>query len=220
MITLQMDRRSPLPLHHQLQQALRAAVLEGRLAPGDALPSEPDLAQQTGVSRTTVRQAIEQLVREGLLRREQGRGTFVTPLEDRPAFGSYTFTSDLLRQLSDTSNESVTAPETDDPTATIEGASEPDATLYRVDDKPVALQTVQAREGVRAPRGGRVEETLTLTSLNKATSALLKAGADTSAYVVTRRSFDGQGVVEVQRWVVLTSAVQFALTQMPERAAR
>lgn len=220
MITLQMDRRSPLPLHYQLQQALRAAVIEGRLAPGDALPSEPDLAQQTGVSRTTVRQAIEQLVREGLLRREQGRGTFVTPLEDRPAFGSYTFTSDLRRQLSDTSGETVTAPEIDDPAAKIAGGAEPEATLYRVDDKPVALLTVQARDAGREPRGGRVEETLALTSLDKATSELLKAAAETPAYVVVRRSFDGQGVVELQRWVVLASAVQFALTQMPDRAAR
>lgn len=49
------------------------------LAVGDAIPSERHLATELGVSRMTVRQAVETLVAEGLLQREQGKGTFVAP---------------------------------------------------------------------------------------------------------------------------------------------
>ena len=78
MITLHLDRASPIPLYYQLQQQLLEEIRSGRLKTGDALPTEPDLVTQIGVSRFTVRQALDQLVRDGLLRRERGRGTFVT----------------------------------------------------------------------------------------------------------------------------------------------
>ena len=77
MITLHLDRASPIPLYYQLQQQLREQIRSGRLKTGDALPTEPDLVTQIGVSRFTVRQALDQLVRDGLLRRDRGRGTFV-----------------------------------------------------------------------------------------------------------------------------------------------
>lgn len=74
---LRVDRASPVPLHVQLKQALRDQILGGAWAPGDLLPGENDLCQATGLSRTTVRQALSELTREGLLVRERGRGTFV-----------------------------------------------------------------------------------------------------------------------------------------------
>lgn len=55
--------------------------LEGRIAtmsPGDQLPTEPKLCEEYGVSRITIRRAVEELIRTGRLVREQGRGTFVT----------------------------------------------------------------------------------------------------------------------------------------------
>jgi GntR family transcriptional regulator len=65
------------PLYQQLERALRGAIERGDLAPDDALPPERDLAAEIGVSRITVRKAIDGLVREGLLVRRQGSGTFV-----------------------------------------------------------------------------------------------------------------------------------------------
>jgi GntR family transcriptional regulator len=72
-----LDESSSLPLYQQLQRKLRQAI-EGRvLGPDDALPPERDLAEELGVSRITVRKALEGLVKEGLLVRRQGAGTFV-----------------------------------------------------------------------------------------------------------------------------------------------
>lgn len=73
------DRSSPLPLHHQLKQRLLEKIESGEWKPDDLIPSEQELQDQFGLSRTTVRQALSDLVHEGLLVRERGRGTFVTP---------------------------------------------------------------------------------------------------------------------------------------------
>lgn len=71
---------SPMPglsRYGQLAQTLRARVLQGEWAPGDSLPAEAALARHYGVALGTMRQALAVLVNEGLLVREQGRGTFV-----------------------------------------------------------------------------------------------------------------------------------------------
>jgi GntR family transcriptional regulator len=68
---------SNLPLYQQLQRALREAIDRGILGADDALPPERDLATEFGVSRITVRKAIDGLVSEGLLVRRHGSGTFV-----------------------------------------------------------------------------------------------------------------------------------------------
>jgi GntR family transcriptional regulator len=59
---------------------LREAIGDGRLVAGQRLPSEPQLAEQLGVSRATLRQALALLTQEGLLVRQHGRGTFVSSL--------------------------------------------------------------------------------------------------------------------------------------------
>ncbi|HET8601589.1 MAG TPA: GntR family transcriptional regulator [Segeticoccus sp.] len=75
--------------HSWLRQQLRERIAD--LEPGSALPTERTLAAEFGVARMTVRNAIASLVREGLLRSEQGRGTFVQspPLELRVRLGSF-----------------------------------------------------------------------------------------------------------------------------------
>jgi DNA-binding GntR family transcriptional regulator len=62
---------------------LRAAILDGRYPPGGALPSEPELVRRYGVSRPTVRKAIDTLVSEGLAYVMRGRGSFVRPTPQR-----------------------------------------------------------------------------------------------------------------------------------------
>jgi GntR family transcriptional regulator len=67
----------PLPKYYQLREALRAKIETGEWQPGDLIPSERELCEQYNISRMTVRQALSDLVNEGLLVREQGRGSFV-----------------------------------------------------------------------------------------------------------------------------------------------
>lgn len=70
-------KKSPVPIYHQIQEQLREAIQFGDLKPGDALPNEQDFATELGISRMTVRHALTELAREGLIRRERGRGSFV-----------------------------------------------------------------------------------------------------------------------------------------------
>ncbi|MFE4954705.1 GntR family transcriptional regulator [Streptomyces sp. NPDC056653] len=72
-----MDRTSPVPLYYQLSQQLEAAIEQGRLAPGSLLGNEIELAARLGLSRPTVRQAIQSLVDKGLMVRRRGVGTQV-----------------------------------------------------------------------------------------------------------------------------------------------
>ena len=72
------DRRSLVPLYHQLKDYLSAKISADNLQPGDPMPSEAQLAAQFGVSRITVRQAMTRLEFEGIIERRQGKGTFVS----------------------------------------------------------------------------------------------------------------------------------------------
>jgi len=76
---LNVDRKSPLPLHYQLKQHLLEKIESGEWKPNDLIPSEQEMQEKFGLSRTTVRQALSDLVYDGLLIRERGRGTFVAP---------------------------------------------------------------------------------------------------------------------------------------------
>ncbi len=71
------------PLYLQLKRLIEDAIAGGLLKPGDALPSERDLALKVAVSRVTVRKAVQQLVRDGVLVQRHGSGTFVAPQAHR-----------------------------------------------------------------------------------------------------------------------------------------
>jgi GntR family transcriptional regulator len=76
-LTEAIDKEIPIPYHYQLRELLRGEIVAGRWAVDERLPSERELCEAFDLSRTTVREAIDALVNEGLLRREKGRGTFV-----------------------------------------------------------------------------------------------------------------------------------------------
>jgi DNA-binding LacI/PurR family transcriptional regulator len=69
---------SPIPLYHQLAERLRQDIFEGKIEDGEPCCSDRELVKRYGLSLITVRHAIAQLVKEGLLERQHGRGTFVT----------------------------------------------------------------------------------------------------------------------------------------------
>src|SRR5215218_8974759 len=76
-LDITLDRNSPVPLYHQLAQSIEHAINTGVLAPGDRLEDELSLTSRLGLSRPTARQAIQELVKKGLLVRKRGVGTQV-----------------------------------------------------------------------------------------------------------------------------------------------
>ncbi len=68
----------PARLYEQIVQQIEASILRGELKPGNRLPAERELAEQFGVSRTAVREAVKALIQLGLVDAQPGRGTFVT----------------------------------------------------------------------------------------------------------------------------------------------
>jgi GntR family transcriptional regulator len=72
-----LDKELPVPLYHQLQAVLKAEIESRKWQPDEQLPNEAKLAERFGVSKITVRQALQQLAELGYIRREHGRGTFV-----------------------------------------------------------------------------------------------------------------------------------------------
>jgi GntR family transcriptional regulator len=72
-----LDRTSFVPLYYQLQEVLKEQIESGVWRPGEAIPSEPELARSFGVSRVVVRHALAILSDDHQIVRVQGRGTFV-----------------------------------------------------------------------------------------------------------------------------------------------
>jgi multiple sugar transport system substrate-binding protein len=76
-VTFEIDQESPVPIYHQLKLAIKKKIESGELEPGKRIPTEQELCDRYGISRTPVRQALKELVYEGLLVRRRGLGTFV-----------------------------------------------------------------------------------------------------------------------------------------------
>ena len=93
-----MSRTSEGTLYHQILAALSQRIESGEIRVGDRLPSETDLERDYGVSRTTARRALDELRRQGIVRREPGRGTFlVAPSLRLDLTCLYSFTEELER---------------------------------------------------------------------------------------------------------------------------
>lgn len=89
------------PLYIKLRQSLEDAIRSGKLGHGQALPPERDLAEFANVSRVTVRKAVDDLVKDGLLMRKHGSGTFVMkPVSklQQPLSHLTSFTEDMARR--------------------------------------------------------------------------------------------------------------------------
>jgi GntR family transcriptional regulator len=96
-----LDRRSPVPLRYQLKEIFRSWISSGIFDSDKRFPSESELQERFQVSRMTIRLALSELVSEGFLVREQGRGSFVARPRVQDQLGRLTsFTEDMrLREL-------------------------------------------------------------------------------------------------------------------------
>jgi len=91
-----LDEKSFVPLYYQLTEELRKNIENGEWPPNSLIPSETELCEKYKVSRGTVRQALSQLVQEGLLYRKQGKGTFVAePKITQQLNRFYSFAQDM-----------------------------------------------------------------------------------------------------------------------------
>jgi GntR family transcriptional regulator len=79
MMAQRIDKTSRVPFYGQLTDILEHQIREGSLAVGQQLPSEAQLCEEYGVSRTVVRQSLAELASEGLINRYKGKGSFVAP---------------------------------------------------------------------------------------------------------------------------------------------
>ena len=91
-----LDRQAHGPLYQRLHRALRDAIADKRLRIDEALPAERDIAHDLGISRITVRKAIDALVEEGLVTRRQGAGTFVAARIEKSFSKLSSFSEDMV----------------------------------------------------------------------------------------------------------------------------
>lgn len=92
------ERVSFVPYYHQLKEILRRAIETEQIKPGENIPPERELGERYKISRITVRKAIEQLIYEGMLYREQGRGTFVSRSRIIHPMKILSFTEDMQQR--------------------------------------------------------------------------------------------------------------------------
>src|SRR4029079_15215553 len=142
-----LDPEDNLPLYQQLQRGIREAIEKRILGPDDALPSERQLAEDLGISRITVRKAIDGLVAEGLLVSRQGAGNFVSTRIEKNFAKLTSFSEDMrARGRNPRSVWLKRAEGTVTPEESLKLALSPGTLVYRfhrlrfADDEPMAIE--------------------------------------------------------------------------------
>ena len=147
-----LNRESPIPLYYQLKEMLRSWITAGKFDTGGQVPPERELVEKYGVSRMTVRRALSELVNEGLLVREQGRGSFVVrPRVQEQLRHLTSFTEDMKLRGFPTKSKITDFRIVTDETVTTKMEIPADEELVRlqrirfVKKEPIALQTAFVR---------------------------------------------------------------------------
>ncbi|WP_070121784.1 GntR family transcriptional regulator [Bacillus marinisedimentorum] len=91
------NKDSPLPIYYQLEEGIKELIENGTWKPGEMIPSERELSLKHGISRMTVRQAVNNLVGDGYLVRKRGKGTFVAVKKIEQALNGLTSFSEDMR---------------------------------------------------------------------------------------------------------------------------
>lgn len=142
-----LDPSDTLPLYQQLQRRVREAIQSHVLGPDDALPSERQLAEDFGVSRITVRRAIEGLAQEGWLISRQGSGNFVRSRVEKNFAKLTSFSEDMRARGARPHSEWLKRTlGTVTPEEALKLALSPGTAVYRfhrlrfADDSPMAIE--------------------------------------------------------------------------------
>lgn len=97
--SMKLNNSSSSPLYFQLKTNIKDAIEKGVYQPGEKLPNEAELCEIYGVSRITVRRAIQDLADEGFLERKQGKGTFITKTKVARELISVSGFTDFSKQI-------------------------------------------------------------------------------------------------------------------------
>lgn len=227
------------PLYLQLQRHIAAALAAGELTPGDCLPAERDMAQMTGLSRVTVRKAIQELVATGQLVQRRGSGTYVAQKVERleQALSLLTsFTEDMARRGRSVEtrwiSRRIDAPAPEEVMALGLGAGDRVTRLERVrcsDGVPLAIEratlstnllpdpeavqsSLYAVLQTRGLRPTRAVQRISATSIDARDSALLGVAVGAPGLKIERISYLPSGqVVEFTRSLYRGDAYDFAV---------
>lgn len=233
------DQTGAGPLYLQLQKRIAEAISTGRLAPGDSLPPERDVATLTGLSRVTVRKAVQALVASGELLQRRGSGTFVAAKVQRleQALSLLTsFTEDMARRGRSVESvwlsRALHAPAPEEVMALGLGADDQVARLERVrcsDGVPLAIEraslsstflpdpdavggSLYALLESRGLRPVRAVQRISATNLGPKDAALLRVAEGSAGLRIERISHLPSGrVIEFTRSVYRGDAYDFAV---------
>lgn len=131
-----LDPSSPSTLHSQISSWLRSRITSGAWPEHYRLPAEPDLARELGVSRGTLRRAVQTLAADGLLVQTRGRGTFVaTTMVEPPLAQRLTTLSEAFADAGQPLTTTVIAEELTSPPAPVAALLEiePDTEVLRLE---------------------------------------------------------------------------------------
>lgn len=233
------------PLYLQLKKSIEDAVNSGLIGPGDALPSERDIAIRADVSRVTVRKAVQNLVRGGVLVQRHGSGTFVAQRLGRveQSLSRLTsFTEDMARRgLSVEStwlDRGLYPPSPDEMMALGLTASEPVARVSRIrmaNGTPLAIERASLSASVlpdpenigtslyaalekSGRRPTRAVQRISAANLGEADAKLLAVPAGSASLNIERISYLPSGkVVEFTRSVYRADTYDFVVElRLPE----
>lgn len=145
------NKNSPLPLYYQLKEILQEMIDNEQLKPGDAAPPERELCEIHGISRMTARKAVMALVNEGVLYREQGKGTFVAEPKPQHQLNKLLSFTDEMKQKGMEVRTEILSFEINEPTVAVKKVLKMPhhqnkvleiKRLRIVDGLPFALETV------------------------------------------------------------------------------
>ncbi|WMT87348.1 GntR family transcriptional regulator [Pelagibacterium sp. 26DY04] len=225
------------PLYLKLRRSIEDAVRSGLINPGDALPSERDIAATADVSRVTVRKAVQNLVADGILIQRHGSGTFVAPRIERveqPLSSLTSFTEDMARRGRTMTNQwldrGLYDPSPQEAVVLGLGAGEKVARVNRLrmaDGNPLAIERASLAasilpdpDGIRASLYAHLEKTgnrpvraiqrIAAVNLGGQDADLLDVAAGAASLKIERTSYLASGrIVEFTRSIYRGDAYDF-----------
>ena len=229
------NKNSPVPIYHQLEEYIKQQIENGSLEEESVIPSEREYAERFQISRMTVRQAINNLVSEGYLNRQKGRGTFVTKKKvEQELQGMTSFTEDMLSRGMNPSSILLSFQifPADKKTALALRIEETDS-IYKIkrirlaDGAPMALETayipVEIVPGLTEENSNLslyqyIEENLAL-SISEATQEIEASTAD-NLDAETLEINIGDPILLIERISYLQEGIPFELVKSTFRADR